>query len=184
MGIAPRWASHGPAAAALALATALGGCAHNAFQRALDRGRLDEAARLFAADSTLQRRENPLFRMAVARATPGSTIYDPAEASAELRVFLDRFPRSSHRSEALRVAALLRQLERLSDQVARLTQRADSLAAHADSATARVVQLRRGSQELQFELRRSQANLQEVQEELARLKAIDLRLSGRRGRER
>lgn len=171
--------------------TALGGaCAHaggGPFDHAFDAGDFVEAARIFDADSALWRNEAALFHTATARAMPGSPVYDPVRAHAELQAFLDRFPRSEHRGEALSLDALLTQLQRLSDQNHALVLRADSLAlrtdslaARADSASARAAEQRRATTQLQADLRRTEEQLKAVQEELARLKAIDLRLSRRK----
>lgn len=174
-----------------ALAAGLGaGCAHahtDAFELAFDSGRIEEAARIFDGDSALWRDEKAFFRTATARAMPGSPIYDPAHAHAELQTFLTRFPQSEHRGEALRLDALLVDLERLTTQNRSLSLRADSLAdrldslsARSDSANARLAEQRRFSLQLQADLRRTEAELKSVQDELQRLKAIDLRLSRRK----
>ncbi len=165
-------------------------CVHRAggpFDQAFDAGDLVEAARIFDSDSALWRNEVALFRTAAARAMPGSPVYDPVRAQVELKAFLVRFPRSEHRPEALRLDALLTQLQRLSDQNRALALRADSLAlrtdslaARADSANARLAEQRRATLQLQTDLRRTESDLKAVQDELARLKAIDLRLSRRR----
>ncbi len=171
--------------------TALGGaCAHargGPFDHAFDAGDYVEAARIFDADSALWRNEAALFRTATARAMPGSPVYDPARAHAELQSFLALFPQSDHRAEALRLSALLTQLEHLSNQNQTLALRADSIAARADSldvradsASARLAEQRRMTLQLQADLRRTEAELKAVQDELARLKAIDLRLSRRK----
>ena len=181
--------------ATLAFALALGaalvaGCAHRgAFDREIESGNVAEAARIFESDSALWHDENALFRTAAARAMPGSPIYDPAHAHVELDTFLARFPQSPRRGEALRLDALLTQLERLSTQNRSLAERADSLAlrvdslaTRADSASTRAAEQRRTTLQLQVDLRRTEAELKAVQEELARLKAIDLRLSRRKPR--
>ncbi len=171
--------------------TALGAaCAHatgGPFDHAFDAGDYIEAARIFDSDSALWRNEAALFRTATARATPGGPVYDPARARAELQAFLEHFPRSEHRGEALRLDALLSQLQRLSEQNHALVLRADSLAlrtdslvVRVDSAGARAAEQRRATTQLQADLRRTEAELKAVQEELARLKAIDLRLSRRK----
>lgn len=159
-------------------------CAHTAFDREFERGHLEQAIRVFDADTSLARDPNALFQAAAARATPGSPVYNPDLARAELQLFIDRFPRSSHRVEARRLQALLAELQRAAENAARLSARVDSLSARMDSASSRVAEQRRGALQLQAELRRSQAELQEVRQELERLKAIDLQLSGRRRRDR
>ena len=171
------------------VAAAPAACAHapSAFERALDDGRLVEAARMFDQDSALWRDEDAVFRTAVARAMPGSPIYDPLHAHAELQTFLARFPQSRHRAEAIHLDALLTQLRLLSNQnrslalrADSLAERMDSLAARTDSANARAAEQRKMTLQLQADLRRSEAQLKSVQDELDRLKAIDLRLSRRK----
>lgn len=162
----------------------LAACAHTAFDREFEQGHVEEAVRLFDADSTLSRNPNALFRAAAARATPGSAVYDPDLARAELQLLIDRFPGSPHRVEARRLDALLGELRRASDNAARLSARIDSLGARMDSANARGAEQHRTALQLQADLRRSQSELQEVRQELERLKAIDLQLSGHRHRDR
>ncbi len=162
-----------------------GGCVHrqpSAFERALQAGDAQEMARLFDADSLLWRNEEALFHTAVARATPDGPVYDLERARTEMRVFLARFPQSTHRAEALSLDGLLSQLAELSARSGELSRRVDSLEARADSAAARTADQRRVSVQLQADLRRTQAELQSVQEELERLKAVDLRLAGRKHR--
>ncbi len=184
---------HARTTAALILAAATSaGCAHasafeRAFQHAFDSGQVEEAARIFDSDSALWRNENALFRTATARAMPGSPIYDPANAHTELQAFLTYFPQSQHRGEALRLDALLVHLQRLSSQNRSLSLRADSLAnrldslaSRSDSANVRMAEQRRMTLQLQADLRRTEAELKSVQDELQRLKAIDLRLSRRK----
>ncbi|HEX9107945.1 MAG TPA: hypothetical protein VF832_11970 [Longimicrobiales bacterium] len=166
-------------------------CVHQprAFDKAYDSGQIAEAARIFDGDSALWRDQNALFRTAAARATPGNPIYDPARAHAELRVLLDRFPQSPHRVEALRLDALLSKIDRLTEQNRELEQNAATLAARIDSATNRLAEERRATlaatqaqSQLQADLRRTEAELKNVQQELERLKQIDLKLSRRRSR--
>ncbi len=177
------------AVALLALAGSAGACVHRVrpFQRAFDSGNVAEATRIFDRDTSLWRDEQALFRTAAARAMPGSPVYEPARAHAELQSFLALFPQSEHRGEALRLEALLTQIERLSHENRALALRADSLAARGDSLDARgdstgarLAEQRRTTLQLQADLRRTDAELKAVQEELARLKAIDLRLSRRK----
>ena len=181
-----------PIPLALCAALALtGGCAHqpDAFDKAFDSGQIAEAARIFDGDSSLQHDENALFRTAAARATPGYPIYDPGRAHAELRMLLDRFPQSPHRVDAMRLDALLTQIDRLSEQNRELEQNATTLAARIDSATSRVAEERRATlaatqaqAQLLADLRRTETELKSVQQELDRLKEIDLRLSRRKSR--
>lgn len=175
-----------PTSGWLVLASALAlACAHahpSAFDLAFTGGNVQEMARLFDADTSLWHSETALFRTAVARATPGSPVYDLERARAELQAFLTRFPSSPRRSVALSLDGLIAQLEKLSSRSGALSQRVDSLEARADSATARSLEQRRVSLQLQADLRRTQAELQAVQEELERLKAVDLRLGSRKHR--
>lgn len=179
-----RYAAHSRRLLAPVGIVALAACAHTAFDREFERGHVEEAIRVFDADSSLARDPNALFRAAAARATPGSPVYNPNLARTELQLLIDRFPGSPHRVEARRLDALLAELQRASDNAARLSARIDSLSVRMDSANARVAEHRRGAQQLQADLRRTQAELQEVRHELERLKAIDLQLSGHRSRDR
>ena len=179
-----RHAAHPRRLLALVGIVALAACAHTAFDREIERGHLEEAIRLFDADSSLARDPSALFRAAAARATPGSPVYDPDRARTELQLLIDRFPGSPHRVEARRLDALLAELQRASENATRLSARVDSLSARMDSANSRVAEHRRGALQLQADLRRTQAELHEVRQELERLKAIDLQLSGHRRRDR
>ncbi len=167
-----------PFLAALAAALALAACASTPpLERALRARDYDEVARLFDADSALRANEHALYFTALSRATPGSPTYDPARARRELDTLLARFPRTVHRTDALRLDTLLTRVSRLTADTLRLAhdlalagQRADALDARLDEQHHTILQLL-------ADIKRTDSQLKAVQEELERLKAVDLRLA-------
>lgn len=162
---------------ALLFALTTGACATSQFDRYLAEGRYVEAVRLFEADSSLWKEETPLFRVAVAHAMPGNPVYDPARARELLQLFLERFPSSSRAAEARRLDALLAELERAQRLAAERDEQIQSLTTRADSLAAEATVQRQLAQRLQSDLRRREMQIQTLEKELERLKAIDLRLS-------
>jgi len=152
---------------------ATGGCATSNFDRDFASGRFDQAVRRFEADSTLWNEERPLFRAAAMHATPGATVYDPARAQAYLQRFLNLFPRSSRAEEARRLHALVSEILRLRDEAVHANSVADSIRTQLDSLRSTNATQ---AQQYEAELRRRDAQIQALQDELERLKAIDLKL--------
>lgn len=70
-------------------------------------GRRAAAVELFRSDSALQRREAPLYRMAVLHATPADSLYDPARADTLLGRLLELHPETRFRREAVAFRALV-----------------------------------------------------------------------------
>jgi hypothetical protein len=164
--------------AGLVAALALAGCASTPpLQRALRARDYDEVARLFDADSSLRTNEHALYFTALSRATPGSPTYDPARARGELDTLLARFPRTLYRVDALRLDTLLTRVSRLAADTLRLARGQALAGQRADSLGARLEDQHRTVLQLQADIKRTEAQLKDVQEELERLKAVDLRLA-------
>lgn len=152
------------------------------FQRAVRDGDEAEIVRMFDRDSALHRNEDALFHVAVARTTPGSRAYDLGRARAELDTLLALYPQSRHRPDALRLDSLIATIDRLSADTLRLSRSAAQLSDKADSLQARVADAHRSTAQLQADLKKTEQQLHDVQEELERLKTVDLRLARPRRR--
>src|SRR5262245_48920388 len=84
------------------VATLAGGClAHpTQFHRYVSAGQWTDAAREFAADSTLRRSDFAMYEAGLLFGTPGRPTYDPPKARDVLSTLLAQFPESKYRDEA------------------------------------------------------------------------------------
>lgn len=188
-----------PATFVLALGAAA--CASTPFDRHFEAGRYAEASVAFSEDSALQSREHPLFRAALTHALPSSPVYQPARARELLERLLALYPRSSHLKDAAYLTALLDEVgrleksasesgtavERLSMRVAELEERGRWLDAMLARQEVQANAYRELTERLDAELRETRAQLRALQDELNRLKEIDLkerRRSGQGGTQR
>lgn len=116
----------------LVVAAALG-CAgglignRGAFERHFEAGRYQAAIDTFEADSSLQRRETPLFRVGLIYADPGDSIYDPERARDLLTRLLELHPETTHRHEARALLALVERAREADDRAARLREQLQRL---------------------------------------------------------
>src|SRR6185503_12253809 len=69
--------------------------------------KVDEVVKAFEQDSTLASNEEALFVVGMAKSTPHSAYYNPAEARALLGRFVTSFPQSAHIEDARRASDLL-----------------------------------------------------------------------------
>lgn len=97
------------------------------FERHYEAGRYRAAVEAFEADSALQRREDPLFRVGLLFADPSEPFHDPARARRLLERLLELHPESRHGREARGLVALLRRLEEADERLEEANARADRL---------------------------------------------------------
>lgn len=91
-----------------------------AFERHFEAGRYRAAVDTFEADSSLQRRETPLFRAGLVYAAPGDSVHDPERARDLLSRLLELHPGTEYRHEARALLALLEQVREAADRAVRL----------------------------------------------------------------
>lgn len=98
------------------------GCASSAgpFREHYEAGRLEAAAEAFEADSSLHDDAGALFRAGLLYGTPGSPVYDPAQAVERLRRLLELHPEDDRSREARSVLRLLTRADSLARQLERL----------------------------------------------------------------
>jgi len=171
-------------AAILALAVA---CARaTQFDRYFAQEQWADAARAFAADSSLRGDEHALYRAALLFGTPGRPTYNPDTARVLLSRLLMRFPRTEHRNDAVAQLALLDHLvtsqraaelraRELESRIEALTRETRDLRARADSTTAQSDSLRATITRLETEIAKRDEQLKALRLELQQLKEIDLR---------
>jgi len=171
------------------------GCASSSFERHLAEGRWEEAARAFDADSSLHTSERALQRAALLHASPDLTTYQPQLARALLARLLALHPGSIHRESALRMIALIDEIQRVRYYAAQLEADRDRihtelvalrseialLERRIESQTQERNVLRSAVDELRGNVRYREEQLRSLREELDRLKAIDLRAAPRAG---
>lgn len=156
------------AVAALLAAVTLAGCAGGflggggSFDRAFESGRYEAAMAAFARDSSLHRKEEPLFRVGVLRATPDRPFYDPDRARTLLNRLLDLHPGTRFRAYAEGLLSLLNRTEEVSSRVASLRAELAETGARADS--------------LRGALRDSGIRADSLEEELAAAEGLEKKL--------
>jgi hypothetical protein len=180
---------------ALCCALAPTACATTQFDRHFEAGEYLEASRLFAADSALQRREQALFRAGLVYALPASPVYEPALARDLFERLLTLYPKTDYRTgvafldgllgELLRLerTAAERELEvqRITNRIAEAEERARWLEAMLERQELQATTFRDLTERLEAELRQTRGQLLLLQEELDRLKEIDLKERRRPG---
>ena len=179
----------------LVMCIAVGGlaaCAPSLFERHLAAHRWEAAADEFARDSSLHRNEEALFEAALLHATPGTAVHDPGRARSLLARLQQKNPRPRRHTAILRLSAMLDVLERaeemeqrsrsiagdlatLTEQVERFLEESDQSRLLVSRALATRDSLFREVARLKSAIREKQLELRNLQSELERLKAIDLR---------
>jgi len=170
---------------ALGLATTTA-CATTQFDRYLARQQWAEAARVFAADSSLQNDEHALFEAGVLYGSPGRPTFDAERSRALLRRLIARFPQSKYLGDATDRLGLLDEVARvkreaeahereLAARVDALTTETRQLQARLDSLSGQSDQLRRSAARTEAELHDREEQLKTLRNELQRLKEIDLK---------
>jgi hypothetical protein len=178
----------------LSAALILAACATSPFDRHYNARRWSDAAAVFAADSSLHADARTLYRAALIHAAPGSDVHDPLRARALLDRLLSAHPTSGHAIdpatialytllidiEYSRAAAAAREVM-LRDSLYAVTAEADRLRDEIGLLEARLGEERQATTDLRHlidrlaaDLRGREAQLTEIRDELARLKAIDL----------
>jgi len=170
-------------------------CASTQFDRAIDAQRWSDAASAFDADTALQHDESALFRAAMLYTFPNRTPYNPARARTLFHQFLDLYPNSSKRQEAIDHLALLDDLQRtqteneqrtheLQAKIARLAAdtialraRLDSIAVRLNAEQDQTALLRKVTTRLENDLQDRETQLRALNDELTHLKEIDLKPS-------
>ncbi len=171
-------------AAILALAAAAG-CATTQLERRFDEGRYQDVASLFDSDPHLWADEGAVYRAIIARVLPESPAYAPVRARTDIRRYLQLFPDAKHAPEARHLSQLVGEVLRLdtagsacASTAGRLVADTAELHARLDSLT-RVVAVQREQFDslrtaTQAEARQRDVQIRGLQDELDRLKAIDL----------
>lgn len=123
-----------PAPVLVLLLTAAAGCASlgilprtTEFDRHYRAGRYRAAVEAFEADSSLQRREDPLFRVALLYADPRDPYHDLDRARELLGRLLELHPDTEHGPEARSLVTLLDRLEKADARAARLAEQLQRL---------------------------------------------------------
>ena len=170
---------------ALGLATTTA-CATTQFDRYLEKQQWADAARVFAADSSLQNDEHALFEAGVLYGSPGRPTFDAERSRALLRRLIARFPQSKYLANATDRLALLDEIGRakrdseahereLTTRIDALTAEMRQLQARLDSLSGQTDQLRRAATRAEAELHDREEQLKALRVELQRLKEIDLK---------
>ena len=160
-------------------------CASRPFDRLLSEHRWADAAQVFAADSTLANDEHALYSAAVLFGTPARPTYDPERARTLFRRLLATFPNSTHVADAADRVALLDEVLRarngiarvreLETRIAELTAQQGRLRAGLDSAQTQGDLARRNAARLEADVRDRDEQLRALRLELKQLTAIDLK---------
>jgi len=161
-------------------------CATTQFDRYLAKQQWNDAARVFAADSSLQNDEHALFEAGVLYGSPGRPTFDAERSRALLRRLISRFPQSKYLGDATDRLALLDEIARtkresdarehdLVAQIDALTSETRQLHARLDSLGGQTDQLRRSAARTEAELHDREEQLRVLRNELQRLKEIDLK---------
>jgi hypothetical protein len=181
--------------AILCCALGLTACATSQFDRHFEAGQYLEVSRLFAEDSALQRREQALFRTGLVHALPASPVYQPDLAREIFDRLLTLYPNTSYRTGVAFLTGLLDEVRRLETtaadreaEITRLTLRIEEVEERArwletllERQELQSNVFRGLTERLELELRETKAQLQLLQDELDRLKEIDLKERRRTG---
>ncbi len=177
--------AHAACVAAVFLAGAAA-CAPPAFERDLAARRWDDAARTFAADSSLLDNERALYDAGVLYGSPSRSTYDPERSRELLRRLLSRFPETRYRAAANDRLALIEAVLAVRDsaaareraltaRIADLTADVQRLHASLDSVSGQTDASRRIAARLESDLRDRDDQLKALRLELQQLKEIDLK---------
>ncbi|MBX6363760.1 MAG: hypothetical protein IRZ00_07825 [Gemmatimonadetes bacterium] len=164
------------AAVGLLALVAITACASNGFHRAAAAGRTDEMIRAFESNPSLWKDDEALLQIGLVYALPGSPHYDPAAAREYFGRLTRLHPTSEQSAQARRLDRLLAEIQRLGNAAEQRQDSLQHLAARVDSLDGRLGEQRQAVAQLQAEIRRRDAQIKALQDELDRLKAIDLRL--------
>ena len=162
-------------------------CTHpTQFERYISNQQWTDAAREFAADSSLRNSDRALYQAGVLFGTPKIVTYDPLKSRDLLSLLLMRFPNTAFSVDArgrlllidevlhAQRAAADRQQE-LESQVAQLTKDYRTLRARIDSGSFQTDSLRTALGRVEADRREKDEQLKALRLELQRLKEIDLK---------
>jgi peptidoglycan hydrolase CwlO-like protein len=171
-----------------AIAALIGvGCSHpTQFERYISQQRWTDAAREFAADSSLRNRDRTLYQAGVLFGTPKIVTYDPIKSRNLFSDLIAQFPNTEYRSDAtgrmLLIDEVLRaqrsaadRQQELETQVAQLTKESRALRARIDSGVVQSDSLRNALNRVEADRREKDEQLKALRLELQRLKEIDLK---------
>lgn len=162
------------------------------FDRLFEAREYRAAARAFGDNPSLLDRDRALFRAALVYGLPDSPVFDPIVARTLLERLLERHSGSTHRDEARRLLALVKQIEAeraaAAEQRRALERRIEDLRNETESLRRQLAwlsvrfQLQEGqtqllqrlSDMLEADLEARKQRIRALQDELERLKAIDL----------
>jgi hypothetical protein len=164
------------------------GCATNLFDRYFEAGQYELAAREYETDPSIVGNDRGLYRLGLTYAAPGTPVYDPERARDLLAQLETRFPNSKHRATARIIGGVLGEIATLRSELAagqRQRDAAQQTIKRLEQANAGLLDTisvqRRQLRELQEELTRVEAEveakdagLRRLENELERLKRIDL----------
>jgi tetratricopeptide (TPR) repeat protein len=158
------------------------------FDQHFEANRYEAAVRAFHASPELHDQERALFRAALTYGSPQSPVFDPDSARSLIERLQRLYPNTRYRDEAHRLLVLLTEIQRLEEraeryerEVERLTQDLAELRRHIAWLETRVDVrdemldvLRQVIERLEGEARYKDDRIRALQEELERLKEIDL----------
>jgi hypothetical protein len=171
-----------------AIAAMLGvGCSHpTQFERYISQQQWTDAAREFAADSSLRDNPRTLYQAGVLFGTPKIVTYDPIKSRDVFSTLITRFPNTEYRSDATGRMLLIEEVLRsqhvaadreqeLETQIAQLTKESRALRARIDSGVVQSDSLRNALNRVEADRREKDEQLKALRLELQRLKEIDLK---------
>src|SRR5690554_5959166 len=132
------------------------------FDEHFEAHRYDAAARAFHASPELHDQERALFRAALTYGSPGSPVFDPDAARSQIQRLQDRAERYEQ------------EVERLTQDLAELRRHIAWLETRVDVRDEMLDMLRQVIERLEGEARYKDGRIRALQEELERLKEIDL----------
>ena len=159
----------GPALGIVACATT------HPFESEFARGRYEDAARTFEADSALW--SSPEALLLAGRLYGDLTLptFDVERARAALARLVEDFPESEEAERGRPLLTLLAEVARLREELGASTAALEGRVALTDTLTASREAAERDLQEMRRRIERLEAELEEARRELERLKAVDLR---------
>jgi hypothetical protein len=162
-------------------------CSHpTQFERYISRQQWTDAAREFAADSSLRNNDRTLYQAGVLYGTPKIATYDPLRSRDLLSSLLMKFPNTEFRVDARGRLLLIDEVlhaqrtaadrqQELESQVAQLTKDSRALRARIDSGSFQTDSLRSALTRVEADRREKDEQLKALRLELQRLKEIDLK---------
>jgi len=171
-----------------AIAAMIGvGCSHpTQFEKYISQQQWIDAAREFAADSSLRHKPRTLYLGGVLFGTPKIVTYDPIKSRGLFSDLIAQFPNSEFSTDATARMLLIDEVLRaqrtgadrqqeLETQVTQLTKESRALRARIDSGVVQSDSLRNALNRVEADRREKDEQLKALRLELQRLKEIDLK---------